>query len=60
MDLMTVRAAWTVATFVVFIAIVIWAYSARAACEFEAAARLPFEDDVDDAAQRRGREESGQ
>jgi cytochrome c oxidase cbb3-type subunit IV len=60
MDLITVRVAWTVATFVVFIAIVVWACSARAARGFEAAARLPFEDDVDDAAQRRGREGSGQ
>jgi cbb3-type cytochrome oxidase subunit 3 len=60
MDLMTVRAAWTVATFVVFIAIVIWACSARAGRGFEAAARLPFEDEADDAAQCRGRDGSGQ
>jgi cytochrome c oxidase cbb3-type subunit IV len=60
MDLMTVRTAWTVATFVVFVAIVIWAYSARAARGFEAAARLPFEDDVGDAAQCHGREEGAQ
>jgi cbb3-type cytochrome oxidase subunit 3 len=59
MDLMTVRAAWTVATFVVFIAIVIWACSPRAGRGFEAAARLPFDDEVDDAAKCRGREGSG-
>ena len=60
MDLVTVRIVWTVATFVVFVAILIWACSARAGRGFEAAARLPFEDEVDDAAKCRGRERSGQ
>jgi cytochrome c oxidase cbb3-type subunit 4 len=59
MDLTTVRIAWTVASFFVFVAIVIWAYSERAGRGFEAAARLPFDDDVDDAANRCGREGSG-
>jgi len=59
MDLMTVRIGWTVATFVTFIAIVLWAYSARAARGFEAAARLPFEDDADPVAHRPMRDGSG-
>jgi cytochrome c oxidase cbb3-type subunit 4 len=60
MDWMTLRIVWTVVSFVVFIAIMAWAYSARASRGFEAAARLPFEDDVHDAAARRMGEESAQ
>lgn len=53
MDLMTVRIVWTVVSFAVFIAIMAWAYSERAGKGFDAAARLPFEGDRDDAADRR-------
>jgi cytochrome c oxidase cbb3-type subunit IV len=50
MNFTEVRIVWTVLTFVVFIAILVWAYSARARGGFEAAARLPFEDDANDVA----------
>jgi cytochrome c oxidase cbb3-type subunit 4 len=46
MDVTTVRIAWTVASFAVFVAIVAWAYSGRAKAGFEQAARLPFEDEA--------------
>ncbi len=56
MDFIEVRIVWTVLTFAVFVAILVWAYSAGARSGFDAAARLPFEDDDDDAADR-GRSE---
>ena len=56
MDLMTARIVWTVVSFAVFMAIMVWAYSERAGRGFDAAARLPFEEDDDEAAQRRVRE----
>jgi len=60
MDLYTVRIVWTVVSFAVFIAIMVWAYSKRARSGFDAAARLPFEEDADPAGQRRiGEENAG-
>jgi len=56
MDFMTVRIVWTVVTVAVFFAIVAWAYSAKARGGFEAAARLPFADDVNDAERHAGEE----
>ena len=50
MDLLEVRIVWTVLSFAVFVAILIWAYSGRARSSFEAAAQLPFEDGADDGA----------
>jgi cytochrome c oxidase cbb3-type subunit 4 len=44
-DITTLRVAATVACFVVFIGIVVWAYSRRNAKDFQEAARLPFEQD---------------
>jgi cytochrome c oxidase cbb3-type subunit 4 len=44
-DITTLRIAATVACFVVFIGIVVWAYSRRNAKDFQEAARLPFEQD---------------
>lgn len=45
MDLNTIRAVITVAALVTFLAIVAWAYSSRRRADFEAAARLPLEED---------------
>ncbi len=59
MDFITVRVVWTVVTFAVFVAILVWAYSGRARSGFEAAARLPFADDVSDAAGGRVEGEGG-
>lgn len=36
---------WTVIVFVVFIGIVLWAYSGRRKKDFDEAARLPLDDD---------------
>jgi cytochrome c oxidase cbb3-type subunit 4 len=58
MDFVAVRIVWTVVTFAVFVAILVWAYSGRARSGFEAAARLPFEDEVNHAADRRGGEDA--
>ncbi|WP_137860642.1 CcoQ/FixQ family Cbb3-type cytochrome c oxidase assembly chaperone [Variovorax sp. 3P27G3] len=44
-DITTLRIAATVVCFVLFIGIVIWAYSRRNARDFQEAALLPFEQD---------------
>jgi len=51
MDINTIRAAITVAAFLTFLAIVAWAWSSRRREDFEAAARLPL-DEEDDATPR--------
>jgi cytochrome c oxidase cbb3-type subunit 4 len=45
MDINTLRAATTVVSFIVFIGIMVWAWSRRNAEDFEKAANLPFEQD---------------
>ncbi|MBI2801151.1 MAG: cbb3-type cytochrome c oxidase subunit 3 [Gammaproteobacteria bacterium] len=40
--------AWTVVVAIIFIGIAAWAWSARRRPEFDAAARLPLEPDLDD------------
>ena len=47
MDINTLRSIVTVAAFVAFIGIVLWAYSDRSKAAFEKAAMLPFEEDDD-------------
>jgi len=46
MDLNDVRIAWTVVSFLVFLAIVAWAYSRGARRGFDEAAQLPFQDEL--------------
>ncbi len=46
MDINLLRSIWTAVLFVVFIGIVWWAWSGRRKADFEAAARLPFDDDL--------------
>ena len=55
MDINTIRAAITVAALFTFLAIVAWAWSSRRRADFEAAARLPL--DEDDAATAREKEQ---
>ena len=43
MDVNTLRIVTTVLSFVVFIGIMVWAWSSRRKGEFDEAARLPFE-----------------
>ena len=45
MDINTLRSIVTVATFLVFIGIVVWAWSSRNAKSFDEAAQLPFKQD---------------
>ena len=45
LDINTFRSIATVAAFIAFIGIVVWAYSRRNAADFEKAANLPFEQD---------------
>jgi cytochrome c oxidase cbb3-type subunit 4 len=47
MDINTLRSIITVAAFLAFIGIVVWAYSDRSKAGFDRAARLPFEEDED-------------
>ena len=47
MDINILRSIATVVAFVVFIAIVLWAYSDRSKAAFDQAARLPFDEDDD-------------
>jgi cytochrome c oxidase cbb3-type subunit 4 len=39
---------WTIVVAIVFAGIVIWAFSSRRKAEFDAAARIPLEQDSDD------------
>jgi cytochrome c oxidase cbb3-type subunit 4 len=43
MDVNTLRSAVTVATFILFIGIVVWTLSKRRSADFEEAAKLPFQ-----------------
>jgi cytochrome c oxidase cbb3-type subunit 4 len=45
MDINTLRSIVTVLTFIVFIGIMVWAYSRRNSAAFDEAAQLPFEQD---------------
>ena len=53
LDLNALRSAATLMMFVLFIGIVFWAWSRRRRGEFDAAAQLPFIDDLP-APSRRG------
>lgn len=45
MDVNLIRSILTAVLFVVFLGIVFWAWSGRRKADFEAAARLPLDDD---------------
>ncbi len=45
MNLVTFHSFWTVALLILFIGIVIWAYSSRRKRGFDEAARLPLEEE---------------
>lgn len=54
MDLDLLRSILTAASFVCFLGICVWAYSARAKARFEEAASLPFTPDEMPAAPAQG------
>lgn len=60
MDIGTFRGLITAALLGLFVALVIWAYSGRRRHEFDAAARLPFEDDELEAARPRPFEDAAE
>ena len=45
LDINTLRSIATVAGFITFIGILLWAYSSRNAADFEESSKLPFEQD---------------
>lgn len=45
MDLAFLHSIWTVLLVIVFLAIVVWAYSSKRKSTFDKAARRPLEDD---------------
>jgi cytochrome c oxidase cbb3-type subunit 4 len=45
MDINDIRIMWTVISFLVFLAIIAWAYSRGAQGSFDEAAQLPFQDE---------------
>ena len=49
MDAAFLHGAWTAALLAVFAAIVVWAWSGRRKRDFEEAARIPLEEDTEDA-----------
>jgi cytochrome c oxidase cbb3-type subunit 4 len=40
-----VQSIWTIVVMIIFLSVVIWAYSSKRKAEFEEAARLPLDDD---------------
>jgi cytochrome c oxidase cbb3-type subunit IV len=55
MDINDIRAALTVASFLAFVGIVVWAYSAGRKQRFDRAARSVLEEDAADREAGRGR-----
>ncbi len=53
MDINDFRSAMTVVMFLIFLGIVVWAYSGKRKRAFEEAAKLPFEEDELPPAKRR-------
>lgn len=56
MDIAIIHSIWTVLLMVIFVGIVVWAWSGRRKRSFDAAARLPLEDEDDPATSTPGAE----
>jgi cytochrome c oxidase cbb3-type subunit 4 len=56
MDITLFHSIWTVLLLVLFIGIWAWAWSSKRKSSFDAAARLPLEDDADTGAPTRSAE----
>ena len=59
MDLVTFHSFWTVALLILFIGIIIWAFSSRRKQRFDAAARMPLEDDDSASGEPGGKRQHG-
>jgi cytochrome c oxidase cbb3-type subunit 4 len=46
MDISLIHSVWTVVALVLFVGIVIWAWSGKRKQRFDAAANIPFDEDV--------------
>lgn len=57
MDYQTTRAVFMVVMLLLFVGIVVWAYSGRQRNRFDAAAQLPLQDELEPIGHRAGREE---
>lgn len=55
MDINFVRSVLTLVLLVVFIGIVAWAWNGRRKQAFDAAARLPFDDEIESGTRHQGR-----
>lgn len=55
MDIGIIQGAWTLIVMVLFVGIVVWAWSGRQKQDFDAAAHIPFEDDDAPAGRRDGK-----
>ena len=51
----TIHGLWTLVLLIVFVAIAVWAWSAKRRESFEAASRIPFEDDDEETDRRNAR-----
>ena len=45
MDFTLIQSLWSIVVLVTFLGIVFWAYSGKRKADFDAAARLPFDDE---------------
>lgn len=59
MNLATIHSLWTVLLMILFLGIVVWAYSSRRKKQFDAAARMPLEDEDAAPAYSTGDEKHG-
>ena len=56
MNMAMFHSIWTILVMVIFIGIVIWAYSGKRKERFDEAARLPLEDDINNNQDKTRRE----
>ena len=59
MDIILFHSIWTVALLVLFIGIWVWAWSGKRRSAFDAAARLPLDDDDMTQSAERGEKNNG-
>lgn len=59
MDPALFHSLWTLALLVLFIGIVVWAWSGKRKAQFDAAARQPLEDDDNNPGSRHGESNHG-
>jgi cytochrome c oxidase cbb3-type subunit 4 len=58
MDYSLILSAWTIVVLVLFVGIVLWAYSGKRRQRFEEAGRIPFDEDAPAATEQNSKENS--